>query len=403
MPELEIYITNRAGTVNRRMFQYSEAQLTVPLNGCREFKFSCPIYDINALGQSNTHHFLPLRRQVKVFYRDYLIFHGPITKPIFNGAENKVEVNCHDPSFWLKHHALHTGDEALDPGGFGVNSMGLVTLLFSGYLTTAEAAAGYAQLPITWGPDVNNYSALRNFSPTRGDLIWDVWLDMAEAFDGPDFEFRPIDAEHDPNAIYTLGDMVELRACQKDVAPATTMLMGDLTESVQFHFNFARTNLQNFIYEPDANNLINRFTAEGSDQRNIRVARYDASIEEDGIVEVWEQASEGVDPDGLGEWAKGHVSAYGEIPKTFTIEPTWDMGLMGSAASTPWRYPSGYQVGDRIRGVTRIGNVDLNLTGRITQVTLTQLNEAENVSSQIEVIPDTVEVADIVVSDTPEP
>lgn len=403
MPEFEIYISSRDGSVNRRMFQYSDAQLTVPLNDSREFRFSCPIYDINSLGQSNTHHFLPLRRQVKVFYRDKLVFHGPIVKPIFNGAENRVEVNCSDPSFWLKRHAIHTGDEALDPGGFGVDSMGLVTLLFSGYLTTAEAAAGYAQLPITWGADVNDYASIRNIQPARGELIWDVWMDMVEAFDGPDFEFRPIDAAHDPNAIYTLGDMVELRACQKVMPPDTSLLQSDLTDSVQFHFNFARTNLGNFIYEPDANNLINRFTAESSDQRIIRVARYGDSIQQDGIVETWEQASEGVDADGLGEWAKGYVAAYGEIPKTFTIEPTWDMGQMGSAASTPWRYPTGFQVGDRIRGVTRQGNLELDLTGRITQVTLSQLNEAENVGSQLEVIPDVVDVSNIVVDDTPEP
>lgn len=403
MPELEIYITSRDGSVNRRMFQYSDAQLIVPLNDAREFRFSCPIYDINSLGQSNTHHFLPLRRQVKVFYNDRLVFHGPIVKPIFNGGENKVEVNCADPSFWLKRHAIHDGDDALDPGGFGVDSMGLVTLLFSGYLTTAEAAAGYAQLPITWGPDVNDYASIRNIAPHRGELIWDIWMDMVEAFDGPDFEFRPIDANHDLNAIYTPGDMVELRACQKVMPPDTSLLQSDLTDSVQFHFNFGRTNLGNFIYEPDANNLINRFTAENSNQTIIRVARYGDSIQQDGIVETWEQASQGVDADGLGEWAKGYVTAYGEVPKTFTIEPTWDMGLMGSAASTPWRYPTGFQVGDRIRGVTRQGNLELDLTGRITKVTLSQLNEAENVASQIEIIPDTVEVSGIVVDDTPEP
>jgi hypothetical protein len=367
------------------MFQYNGLQVTVPLNGSRECKFTCPIYDINALHQSNVQHFTPLRRFVKVIYRGHVIFWGPIVKPVFNLAENSVEVNAHDPTIWLKHHYIHPEDNIVTSAGgiWDVDGNLLVELLETAKNNAAEDAAGYANLPMDWD-NIDFDTAVRTIRPRPGQNVWDVWMDVVEAIDGPDFRIIPVDDD----ALW---------------APAVALLNtypgggagSDKTDTVHFHFGFGRTNLSNFIHEPDGNNLINRFTAQSSKGVTYRVAKYNDGIELDGIMESWEQASEGVNADGLEEWAKGHVKAYGKVPLTFTIQPTWDMGLMGSAASTPWRFPSGFQEGDEIRAIGRLGNFELNVTGRITKVTLSQLNEAENVASQIELIPDLVEVADI--------
>jgi hypothetical protein len=389
MPELEVFVHNRDWTVMRRMYQYEGLQVTIPLNGSRECRFTCPIYDINAIGQSNVQHFIPMRRFVRVYYRGHLIFCGPIVKPIFNFAENQVEVNCHDPSIWLKHHYIHEGDNILTSGGgvWPVDGHFLAELLATARLNADEAAAGFAELPI-WEDTIRAMTDVREIEVRAGQNVWDIWMDVTEGVDGPDWQLRPTDDPPPP-----------------EVCALETWAPGakgtDRRDSVQFHFGFARTNLSNFTYEPDGNNIVNRFTSEHSNGRSHRTWRYGDGIQGDGIMEMWEQVSEGVDQDGMDTWAQGHVQSYGVAPQVFTIEPTWDMGLMGSAASTPWRYPSGFDVGDYISGVARLGNMEVNAVGRVVKVIVSQLNEAENVASQVELMPDEVPVGDIALGVAP--
>lgn len=388
MPELEVFITNRDRTIHRRMFQYEGLQVTIPLNGARECRFTCPIYDINALGQSNIAHFTPLRRFVKVFYRGYLIFYGPIVKPIFNLAENQVEVNCHDPSIWLKNHFLHADDEAVTASPWPVDGNALVALLDAARLNADELADGIAELPIFEGTISIPDPAVRDITFEEGQNVWDAWMDIVEGIDGPDFRLLPDDSGPD-------------EVCGLDTFGAGQMGT-DRTAEVQFHFGFGRTNLGNFTYEPDGAVVRNRYVAERFDGLSFQVAKYLDGMQADGIMEGWEQQSESIKSDeGLAETAKGFVKVYGVVPQVFTIEPTWDMGLLGSAAATPWRYPSGFREGDFIRGVARKGNFEMNLTGRVTKVTVNQLNAAENVATQVEIIPEEVLTAGVTVGPTP--
>jgi len=390
MPEFEVFITNRDLTVNRRMYQYTGLSVEHPLNDSRTCKFTCPIYDINAVGQSNIQHFLPLRRYVKVFYRGRLVFNGPIIKPIFNLAENRVEVNAHDPTFWWKYHHFSEEDVALHDG-VKVNGDGLWDMADAANLNSQEAAAGFLSPGIVEGPTENyllpGEEERRRYRVERGAGVFDQVAEMASFVDGPDWEVVPIDLNHDPDGVYEAGALGMFRAYEE--------LSRDREDTVVFHYGWGRMNLSNFIYEPDANTVRNRMVIE-SQRGALRVAKYVDGMEEVGIMEGWESAL-GRHPTAESMTFQAHetVEAYGEPLSTFTIEPTWDQGLMGSAIATPWRYPNGYRPGDRIRAVAKLGRFAQDLTGRVTKVTLNQLDQAENAQSQIEVIPEQVATFEI--------
>jgi hypothetical protein len=389
-PELEVFVTNRDLTVNRRVFQYSGLEVVSALNDARTCKFTGPIHDINALGQSNIQHFLPLRRFLKVFYRGHLVFWGPITKPIFNLAQNSVEVNAHDPSIWWKNHHLSEDDVAIHKPGVKINGEGLWDLV--------QAAAplqpgefGYADPGIVLGSAedylLDGEDERRMHLAKRGESVFSVVQAMSEVADGPDWELVPIDSNYDPFDAYVPGAMAALRAREE--------ISRERQEVVIFHFGFGRMNLSNFIYEPDGNTVRNRFVVEGP-RGKLAVAGWNEGLERDGIMEGWETAQgKDLDQSDREFFAHEQVRAYGNPLPTFTIEPVWDQGLMGSSLATPWRWPSGYRVGDRIRAVAKLGEFEEDLEGRVTKVTLSQLNQAENVRAQVECIPEPVLVDDL--------
>lgn len=394
-PEIEVLITDRQSTISRRMFQYSDLEVDDPLSDARTCRFKCPIYDINSLGQSNVQHFIPLERMVKVFYRGYLIFWGQITKPIFNFAEGTVEVNAHDPSLFWKFHHFRTGDDALD--GVRVNGAGLWDL--------ADAANPYFSETglhpgIVLGQGTNylldGESTRREYRPARGDNVFDAIQTVSEAADGPDWRLIPIDENNDDFGVWEDGYTHAFQAIQE--------ISRERQDEVVFHYGFGRTNLANFIYEPDGLEVRNRYVAENS-RGVIRVGHlYNDGNGHgtlfQGIMEDWQQESgRGATPEALEAKAQAMVQAYAAPLPVFTIEPMWDQGLMGSAASTPWRYPSGYHPGDRIRAVAKAGNMSVDLVGRVIRVTLTQMNAAENVKAQIECIPQPIAVDDVIVDD----
>lgn len=384
MPEVEVYIQNRDLSVNRRQFQYSDLEVVDSLNDARTCKFSGPITDTNALNQSNVQHFLPLARFVKVIYRDRPIFWGPVVKPVFNFAQNRVEVNCIDPSIWMMNHHLDT-IEAEDNDEIKVNGAGLEDLLFATYLTSTEFAAGFQEFPSTLGVGEDYFISPESSSSERrtqhidnGTPIFDAMQQISSAADGPDWAFLPIDERYDPYDHFGPGFGVSFIAVQE--------IGTDKQDEVIFHYGFGRTNLENFTYEPDGALVRNRHVVQNGRGRVYRVAKYGDGMQALGIMEGWETGDD-AKPAYLAEKARLVAESYGDPLPTFTIEPTWDQGLMGSAASTPWRYPTGYTVGDRIRVQAKLDRMDLDLVGRVTKVTLTQLNAAENVKSQIECIP----------------
>jgi len=406
-PEFEVYVTDRTGDVNRRMYQYTGLSVEHPLNDARTCKFTCPITDINALRQSNVQHLRhPLGRFVKVFYRGYLVFWGPIVKPIFNFAENKVEVNAHDPSFYWKYHHFSEDDGALDEG-VKVNGEGAWDLVSAARLNAAETATGagggYPPDLIVEGdtedyffdPPEDSSDDRRRYPVHRGDNVFEALQAIAEVPDGPDWQLVPIDERNDPDEVWTDGAMAMFRAVEEQSV--------DRYGEVIFHYGWGRMNAQNFIYEPDGTTVVNRQVIEN--QRGVyRVTRDDSSIHDLGIMEGWGSAG-GKHPNeaSMDLQAESIVGAYSRPLDTFTVEPMWEQGLMGSAVATPWRYPSGFQPGDWIRVLPRLGDLELDLAGRITKVTLNQLNEGENAQTQIEARPESSDEFDYATGDSISP
>lgn len=396
MPEIEIYIQNRDGSVNRRMFQYDGLQIEHPLNDTRTCRFNCPITDTNALNQSNVQHFLPLQRYVMAIYNNRPVFWGPIVKPVFNFKENRVEVNATDVSIYWKNHHLDPA-EAEDPLDYAVNGLGLESLVTRAEPTAAEYADGAVDTGINFaGNDIENYligaeSERRTHRLRPGQSIFDGVQELSEPLDGPDWDILPINEAYDPfTETPGPGYYAMLRARER--------IGQDKSLDVIFHYGWGRTNLDNFIYEPDGDTIRNRAVVANS-RGKYKVAKYIPGYAKHGIMEEWEDSNV---PrlDYAAFKAKRIVSAYGEPLQTFTIEPTWDQGLMGSAASTPFRYPSGYSVGDTIRAIAKLDRMVVDSVGRVIKVTLTQLNAAENVQSQVECIPESVDIEeDVTVGD----
>lgn len=397
-PELEIFITSHplADTlVERRMYQYSNLELVHPFRDSRTCKFVSNIEDINSIGQSNVRHLqLPFRRWMKVLYRGYLIFWGPLLKPRFGFKNNTIEVNAHDTSIYWKRHDLSGADEAID--GVPVNGEGLWTVADAANLTGSEAGDDIL------GPAIVKESAqvyllpgeterLRQ-TPELGANVYETIQDISGREDGPDWELVPIDQDHDHYEVWTPGMAAAFRAREE--------IGRELEEKVLFQYGFGHTNLDDFEFEPEGESVRNRWISQNQ-AGAIRVAKYLQGMRECGILEGYERApGDNVDPDGLAEIARAQVLAYGEAIPTFKIYPTWDKGKMGSAASTPWRYPSGYRPGDRIRAQAKKGDMFVDLVGRITEVTLKQVDADENVVAEIECIPDEVQDINVTVDET---
>lgn len=406
MPELELYITNRpnatgAKDVSRRMFQYRDLEFTHGVSDARTLTFKAPIYDINGLGQSNVSHLkLPYRRFAQVFYLGHLIFWGPIVFPAFNGKEGMVEINCVGGAVpWLRKHHFHPGDDAL--AGVGYTGDGLAALFAAAQLTASEAAAGYAPLLLVDGAleamdpllDADANEVL--YIPEVGANVWDAGEELTDTAAGPDFDILPIDEDHDPDGAWAAAPAGAKPICQLN----TYEEMGQDRSDHIFHFNYGRTNLENLIYAPDGNLVTNRFVAQ--DEQNaalIKVAKHAGELEDVGILEGWETPIGELTETGLETYARHQVRTYAKPLETVTVEPVWDQGRMGSAASTPWRYPTGYYMGDTIRGFGRKGNLTVDLLGRLMEITLSQVTPNENVRTALELVPQVADV-DVAVDD----
>lgn len=391
-PELEVFISNRDGSINRRMFQYSNLEVVHAFGDARTARFTAPIDDLNALFQSNIQHFLPLSRLVTMIYRGRPIFWGPITKPAFNFHQRTVEVFCHDPSIYWKNHHLDDRDaeDNLHPL---VNGVGLEELALAAEPTTGEFADGAIDTGILFGGPAEAYllpgeEERRTMDMNRGDAIFEAIQNLADPLDGPEWELRPINEDYNPfDLAPDPGHGVMLIAREE--------LGTDKSDSVIFHYGFGRTNLVAFTYEPDGTAVRNRAVVTDGRGRP-QVAKYTGNWDSYGIMESWESAAgDDVKPAQRREKAKIIVQNYSHPLPIFTLEPTWDQGQMGSAAAVPWRYPTGYTVGDRIRAIAKCGRMEVDLIGRVTQVTLTQLNAAENVKAQVECVPKTIFEDDI--------
>lgn len=401
LPELEVfaYFPDQDGH-ERRLFQYSNLEVVHPWCDSRTCRFTAPIFDTKAVGESNVSYFRESGYTwIKVLYRNRLIFNGPIIRPRFDFEAGTVEVNAHDPTFYLKRHFVHSWDKELlrNNGKLPVSAASMWKLVEAAF--TDEDGNSFRLPGFTRG-HLSSLPALANsyIEVQLGMSLWELLLQMAELADGPDFDFKPIDQRHPGRGWESYGDRgqatAEFRAFLSVNDDGKFDGIGsDKTDKVVFHYGWGRGNLKNFIYEPDAEPLTTRVTASPSKGKREMGLTF-GSEQGYGILERWDEPDQGYSTEAKRRlWIESQLAAYSRPLEGFTIEPHWDQGLMGSAYATPWRYPTGYTVGDRIRAVAKKGNdfdevFTVDARGRVMEVRLTQQNAVENVKATIDIIPE---------------
>lgn len=385
--DLDVAITDRLGEVVARPPQYQDVQVDIPLNDSRTAGVTLPIYDTYAGNDSATGHIEPIRRCLKIRYRDRLVFWGPMTQPEWNLKANTVRINAHDPTIFMKNHYFEETDAV-----FTLPS--LVTIDGFGAWQIARAVSddlGGAAFPGIVMGDVDSYEAPEGVASIfKGievnDNVWDTFQELSEiapypagdeggSFNsGPDFEFEPFDEEYDPFAQWGPGAMVQLNTYEEKGIDRSA------TDGYIFHYGWGLMNLDNFEWSPDGSIMRNVFKVGA---RKQTVERRQGNAATYGIMEGFEarDTSELTQAKNYASW---QILAYGSPPNFVKLTLNPEGGQLGSSAGTPPRYGSGYVVGDRIGVVAKKGRFYEHIRCRIMHVTLRQIDQAENVVAELE-------------------
>lgn len=394
MAELEVWLTNRSGSLKRRAFQFTGLEVEHILNDSRTAKVSMPLHDYNALGQSNLENLRPGRRFLKVVLKLQTgsgvfrrpIHWGPIVKPIVDFEQRTVEVNSICPSLYLIRHFIRSWDvivEITHP----VNGLALWGLAVCAIPTEAEESSGFPGPGIVQGA-LATYDELREVRGRIGENVWAKMLELAQAADGPDFDLEPIDEDYDPDGTWEPGVFCRLNTFQRKGADNSS---GE--DAVIFHYGWGRDNLENFRWEPDFAVVRNRFIA--TSDRRRQEARAGDQIQALGMMEDWYTTSSRLDADGLREFAKGQVQAYGEVPDFFTMVPRIEQGPRDSQYGTPARYPLDFSTGTKVRAVARVEDFTVGVNGRIISVKTTQASDVDSVRQEVIAVPEVIGDEDV--------
>lgn len=385
--DLDVAITDRSGVVRARPPQYQNAEVFIPLNDSRTASVELPISDTYGGNDSGIDHVLPMNRCLKIRYRDRLVFWGPITQPEWNLKAGTVKVNAHDPTIFAKNHFFENTDYVfMFPTEVTIDGFGAWNIMRA----VSDDLGGAAFPGIVMG-DVDSYSAPPStdgkFTGIEvNDNVWDTFQELSEiapyaAVDdggsfnsGPDFEFEPFDEEYDPFAQWGAGAMVQLNTYEEKGIDRTE------TDGYRFHYGWGLMNLDNFEYMPDGSAMRNRFKV---GTRALTVQKVAGNAGTYGIMEGFEAR----DTDNIQQaknYAAWQILAYGSPPNFLKITLNPEGGQLGSAPGVPPRYGSGYVVGDRIGIVAKKGLFYEHLRARIMAVTLKQIDQAENVTAELE-------------------
>ncbi len=245
----------------------------------------------------------------------------------------------------------------------------------------------------------------------RGDNVWQTMTDFSQleipaledsmshiivpAAFGPDFELEPVDAQHLPvGGVWSPGYHAQLNTYDRQGT--------DKSGTVIFHNGFGRNNTDQLVYEPDGD-LVENYAAivypggprGSSDNTRVGLAHDEASWLEYGIHGYWQTAQTGDPLDLLKAAAKTHVKYYAQPLDTFTITPTREFRTAGNVGAIdrlgdqqPYKYIDDFIVGDVVSAAVKKGALQKELPGRITKVTLTQVDSDRNVDVTLDVVPE---------------
>ena len=129
-----------------------------------------------------------LELALKVYYRDKVVFHGPLHAPEFDYATGKIALAAHDPTLRLTHAFAHAGQT------ISVDGEGMFSLLALGQNFAAEDTAGYPVLGIVPGKDTTTPTDV-NQTLKKGDQIYQTMQTLQGLVFGPDMNFVPYETD----------------------------------------------------------------------------------------------------------------------------------------------------------------------------------------------------------------
>jgi hypothetical protein len=386
--QLHAVVTDLAGAGLARLANYTDLEVVDPLNDARTARMKVSLYD-PAVALLK-----PLSRGLKIVYGDALIFNGIQVSLSFDYAAGTAEIIAHDPTIKLKQGYHRYGDEVVDKG-YPIDGIGMRMLIESSIPIEPQLDRAIPGNHILWGDDDTYRQAPKGTNNTeppfagdpaqwrriiRGDNIWDTLRNVQQTLIGPDFRFRPVDADHPGvQGIPPPGFMVEF--------DTYTKLETDRTEQVVFQHNFGTDNAENVVHEPDGSSTRNYMVVvypggerAPTDDAHRALAHNGASWLEIGIYQGWESSTQQDTAEILLAKAEAYVRAYAVPPNFFTVTPRID------AANVP-QYARDYFVGDLIRAQARKGYREVDLLGRILSATVRQEDSAGNTRVELECVP----------------
>jgi hypothetical protein len=386
--QLKAWITDIWGTPRTYLEQFSNLEVRDPVNDSRTAKLLLSMYD------PAVRYVMPLQCLLKVTYGPFLIFWGYITRPVHDFNAGTVEVNAHDPTLKLKHHYHRYGDMAVDYG-YPIDGTGYRVLIESsvpiepqldrippipgnGILWGFDGSTPQGPKPTT-DPPADSDGIWRRAE--RGANVWETLVNASQVVGAPDFRFRPVDEEH----VGVFGSVPAGFFCELDTFDT---LGEDKTKTVVFDCGFGSDSAENIVWEPDGDAVRNYWVQvypggerNRADENRKALVHSGASWEQYGIYEGWESSGQKDSKEVLTAKAKAWVRAYAWVPDFFTIQPATDR------PGVP-RYGTDFLTGDIIRVRAKKGFSQIEMNGRITVTTFTQLDAVSNTKLNLEVVPD---------------
>jgi hypothetical protein len=414
-------ITDLDGNVLEDILEDQGGEVVIPYNDSRTAKVTLSVYNRQVLNAQ------PLDRMLKALYATiqgvYLVFWGVILKPSWRGAPGTVEINAHDQTLWFKKNNHRYGDIVVDVG-YPVNGLGMQMLAESAIPLAHQIDRGVRHPGILWGYDDSHDwkydSALQLVigsgpmpekitdpkpndgawdQSTRGQQIWETFQQLAGVSGFPDFDLRPIDADHpptlkDPDSILRIPNPDGYAPGYYAQLDTYAHIGGDKTDDVIFHFGFGYDNLEDMTYDPDGNAVIN-YAVEaypGGEQGKKDTVHRALSHNENswlkyGIYEKWVSANNKDPKPILQKKANAWVSAYCEPPQYFTIQIRPEKGNL-PGAEEPYRFIDHFGIGDEITAVAKKGFFIKEIQGRVMRVTLTKEKDKRGTQTSVDCVPD---------------
>lgn len=217
----------------------------------------------------------------------------------------------------------------------------------------------------------NIYASAESYPHTeiyRGDRSLGAFYDKAAAGTWT-LRIEDTTANSDDGTLHEwrlIFDLPPSAYCRMDVSDKPDTSDPDAIAPVCiFHKGHGEDNAKVLAVTPQGDLVRNQFIADSRAGRAIRVD--DASRADYGTYQGWDSPGDGHSLDYLKNWADAQVGAYGRPIPALELAPVDDAG-----DNETLRYGEDFELGAHVRAIGKRGNSYHDITGRITEVVLTQ-------------------------------